>query len=117
MKFILRLLVNALAILLIAYLIPGIIVSNFITALVMAIVLGIINALIKPIVSILTLPFKILTLGLFTLVVNALMLLLASYFVEGVEVETFAAAFWGALIISIISFITNKILKKKKRKK
>ena len=117
MKFILRLLINALTILLVAYFIPGIIVSSFASALFMAIVLGIVNALIRPVVSILTLPIKVLTLGLFALVVNALMLLLASYFVVGVEITTFASAFWGALIISIISWFTNQFLKKKKRKK
>lgn len=114
MKFILRLLINTLAILLVAYLIPGIIVSSFWAALIMAIVLGVINALIRPVVSILTLPLKVLTLGLFALVVNALMFLLASYFVIGVEIESFASAFWGALIISVISWLTNQFLKKKK---
>jgi putative membrane protein len=116
MKFIFRLLINALAILLVAYLIPGITVSGFWAALIMAIVLGIINALISPLVKILTLPISILTLGLFTLVINALMFLLASYFVTDVEINSFASAFWGALIISIISWLTNQFLKKKKRR-
>ena len=116
MKFILRLLINALAILLVAYLVPGIIVSSFVAALIMAIVLGIVNALIRPVVSILTLPITVLTLGLFALVVNALMFLLAGYFVIGVEIESFASAFWGALIISVISWLTNQFLKKKKKK-
>ncbi len=116
MRFILRLLINTLSILLLAYLIPGIIVSNFWAALFMAIILGIVNALIRPIVSILTLPIKVLTLGLFVLVINALMLLLASYFVNGVEINSFASAFWGALIISIISWLTNQFLKKKKKR-
>lgn len=117
MKFLLKLLFNALAILLTAYFIPGIIVLNFFAALVMAVILSLVNILIKPIVSFLTKPLKILTLGLFALVINALMLLLASYFVNGVYINSFASAFWGALIISIVSFITDKILKKKKKKK
>ena len=117
MKFILRLLINALAILLVAYLIPGITVSSFWAALIMAVILGIINALISPSVKILTLPISILTLGLFTLVINALMFLLASYFVVGVKIDSFASAFWGALIISIIGFLANQFLKKKKKKR
>lgn len=116
MKFLLRLLINALAILLVAYFVPGIFVSNFWSALIMAIVLGIINALIRPIVSALTLPIKILTLGLFALVINALMLWLASYFVKGVEIYSFPSAFWGALIITVISWLTNQFLKKKRKK-
>lgn len=115
MKFILRLLINALAILLVAYLVPGIIVPNFWSALIMAIVLGIINALISPSVKILTLPISILTLGLFTLVINALMFLLASYFVIGVKINSFASAFWGALIISVIGFLANQFLKRDKK--
>lgn len=116
MKFILRLLINALVILLVAYFVPGIFVSNFWSALIFAIVLGVVNALIRPMVSALTLPLKVLTLGLFALVVNALMFLLASYFVRGVEIYSFSSAFWGALIVTLISWLTNQFLKKKKKK-
>ena len=113
MKFILRLLINILAIFAVAYFIPGFEVSGFLAALIMAVVLGIINALIRPLVIILTLPVNILTLGLFTLIINALMFWLASVFVIGVHVTDFATAFWGAIIIWIISWFSNLLLKDK----
>ncbi len=111
MRFILRLIINAGVILLVAYLIPGIHVSSFWSALFLAVVLGLINALIRPIIILLTLPINLLTLGLLTLVINALMLWMASVFVIGVEITSFATAFWGALLIWIISWFSNYFMK------
>lgn len=111
MRFILRLIINAGVILLVAYLIPGIQVSSFWSALFLAVVLGLINALIRPIIILLTLPINLLTLGLFTLVINALMLWMASAFVIGVEITSFASAFWGAILIWIISWFSNYFMK------
>jgi putative membrane protein len=78
MNLILRWFINALVILLIAEIVPGITISSFWTALIVAIILGIINVTLKPILLLLTLPITILTLGLFTLIINALMLWLAA---------------------------------------
>jgi putative membrane protein len=111
MYLLLRWLINALAILGIAYYVPGISVSGFYAALIAALVLGIINALLRPILVILTLPVNILTLGLFTLVINALLFWLTSSIVKGFTVVDFKAAFIGALIMWLVSWLTNWLFK------
>lgn len=112
MRLLLRWLVSALTLMLVAYYIPGITVASFYTALVAAIILGLVNALIRPLVVILTLPVNIVTLGLFTFVVNALMFWLASSVVKGFGVTGFMAAFWGALVMWLVSWIVNGLLEK-----
>lgn len=106
MHFLINLLIRVLAILISAYLLPGIRVENFFTALVVAIVLGIINAIVRPILLILTLPINILTLGLFTFVINALLILLVSAIVPGF----FVANFWWALLFSLILSLVGGFL-------
>ena len=108
MNILINWLVSALAILVTAYLLPGIVVTSFTSALVAAVVLGVINAFIKPILLILTLPINILTLGLFTLVINALVIILAARLVPGFKVD----GFWWALIFSIILSLINSFLHK-----
>jgi len=88
----------------VAKIVPGIEVAGVGHALLAGLVLGIINALIKPLLVILTLPITVLTLGLFLLVINALLLRLAAAIVPGFEVRGFGAAFLGALLLSIFSF-------------
>ncbi|MDD5341447.1 MAG: phage holin family protein [Patescibacteria group bacterium] len=112
MYLLLRWLINALAILAIAYYVPGIGVSGFYAALIAALVLGIVNALLRPILIILTLPVNILTLGLFTLIINALLFWLTSTVVKGFVVADFKAAFIGALIMWIVSWLTNWLFKR-----
>ncbi len=107
MAILLNWLISALAILVAAYILPGVDVNNFLTALVLAIVLGLINALIRPLVLLITLPLNILTLGLFTFVVNALMILLAAQIVPGFSVN----GFWWALLFSLVLSIINALLK------
>lgn len=104
MKFIIRLLITAA----VAYglsmiLTPHVRINSFVTALVFALVLAILNAIIKPILIILTLPITILTLGIFLLVINVLMILLADKFVAGIHIEGFLWAFIFGLLLSIIS--------------
>ncbi len=111
MKLILRWFIYAAGLMLVAYLIPGVVVSGFYSALITALILGLINALIRPILILLTLPINILSLGLFTLVINALLIWFTSSVVEGFEVAGFAAALWTAFIMWIISWITNVLLK------
>lgn len=111
MKLVVRWLLGAGALMLIAYYVPGIAVTSFYAALVAALVLGLINALIRPFIILLTLPVNILTLGLFTLVINALMFWLASSVVKGFFVAGFWPAFWGALLMCIISWIVNSLFK------
>jgi putative membrane protein len=88
-------------------LVPGIKVDSLLTAILAAAVLGLINVFIKPVLIILTLPLSILTLGVFTFFINALLLALVAYFVRGFEVQSFLAAFLGSLIISIVTWFTN----------
>lgn len=96
------------------YIVPGIYLGSFATALLAAAVLGLVNLLIRPLIMILTLPVNIITLGLFTFVVNALMFWLASSFVPGFSVVDFAAAFWGALCMSIVSWLLQIILPRRR---
>jgi len=98
--------ISALAILAAAYLLPGVHVTGFVTALVAALVLGIINAFIKPILLILTLPINILTLGLFTFVINAVVIIFAASLVSGFSVDSF----WWALIFSVVLSVINSFL-------
>ncbi|MBM7868246.1 phage holin family protein [Heliobacterium gestii] len=102
-SLILRWLLNTLALALAALFIPGITIAGIVPALLAALVLGIINAVIRPIIFVLTLPINLLTLGLFTLVINGLMLWMVSGLVRGFEVSGFGAAFLGALLLSLFS--------------
>jgi len=112
MSLLLRWFINALVILVLPYLIPGISVQNFYTALVVALFLGVLNALIRPILIVLTLPINILTLGLFVFVINALLVWFVSTFVKGFEVSGFLSAFIASLILSIISWLSNSLIRK-----
>lgn len=111
MYLLLRWILNALGVMLVAYLVPGIVVSSFFSALIVALVLGILNALIRPILIFLTLPINILTLGLFTLVINGLLLWFVSSVVKGFAVSGFGAAFWGAIVLWLIGWLTSALLK------
>ena len=95
------------AILIASMLVPGIKVDSLLTAILAAAVLGLINVFIKPVLIIFTLPLSILTLGVFTFFINALMLALVAYFVKGFEVQSFSSAFLGALIISVVTWLAN----------
>lgn len=110
MSLLLRWLFGAVSLMLVAYLVPGITVVSFYAALMAALVLGLANALIRPVLIILTLPVNILTLGLFTLVINALMFWLASSIVKGFNVAGFWPAFWGSLVTWLISWLLNSLL-------
>ena len=109
MKLILRLIINIILIILIAKFVPGIFVANIWTAVLVAIVLGIINVTLKPILVILTLPITILTLGLFSFILNALLLLLVAWLVPGFEIAGFIPALIGSLIISLVHFVTHSL--------
>lgn len=111
MRFLFRLLINVVAILIIAYIVPSLIqVDGFLAALVAAILLGIVNTIIRPILVILTFPLTLLSFGLFLLVINALMLWLVSALVSGFHVSGFWGALFGSILISIVSWILSKFL-------
>ena len=105
-----RWIVNAGALLLVAYLYPGVQVRDFVAALVAALVLGLVNALIRPLLVILTLPVTLLTLGLFLFVINAFLFWLVAELVQGFTVTNFWAALIGSILYSIITLITSWLL-------
>ena len=110
--FILRVLVAALGLWLATELVSGIQVSTAGTLIVAALLLGLVNAVVRPIVVILTLPFTLVTLGLFLLVVNAAMLGLVAAFLPGFAISGFWPAFWAAIVVSVVSWIGSVLFKK-----
>ena len=110
MGFIAHLLVTAVLIFILGRIVPGIRVRDGKAALIGALVLGIANAIVRPVLVLLTLPATVLTLGLFLLVVNALMLALAAYLVDGFEIEGFAAALWGSLVLAVMNVLVGVLI-------
>ena len=111
MNFIIHWIVSALAILVASYLLNAWVDVDLVGALVLAVVLGLINVFLKPIISILTLPLNIVTLGLFSLVVNALLIMLADYLVEGFSVGGFWVALVFSILLSLINFLFGRGMK------
>lgn len=99
----------AFALLFVSAVIPGVSIAGFSAALWATLVIGLVNVFIKPLLILLTLPINILTLGLFTFVINALMLLLVAKLVEGFVVNGFWAALLGSLLLSILSLFINRL--------
>jgi putative membrane protein len=110
MGLLIRVLVNGAAILLAASVVPGVAVRSVTSALIAGLVLALINSIVRPILVFLTLPITLLTLGLFIFVLNAFCFWLASVFVPGLTVHGFWAAFLGALIVSVVSWISTAFL-------
>ena len=109
-KFLQSWLINTLAVLVAVYVVPGIHYQNWLDLLVASLLLGILNAVIRPILMVLSLPLLIFSLGLFMLVINALLLDFVGYLLHPqFSVTEFSAAFWGALVISLVSIILNKL--------
>lgn len=106
MNLVFRILLTAIAVLILANFLPGVNVANFTTAILVAAVLGLLNAIVKPVFIILTLPITIVTFGLFLLVINASIILLADKFVNGFNVSSF----WTALLFSILLSLAQSLL-------
>ena len=113
MNMLIRLLVTALVAYLLPYVLKGIHFDGFSTALIFAIVLGVLNLIVTPILKILGLPLTIITLGLFSLVINALVVLLADYFVDGMTVDGFLWAFIFSILLSIVTSVLNSLFTSK----
>ena len=113
MNFLVKWILFALLIMAIAWVIPGITVTGFVSALIVVLVMSIVNILIRPIVEFVSLPLNIITLGIFSLVINALLFLLIAKFSPGFQIEGFWSGFWGALILSIFTPLIDKIKIKK----
>ena len=112
MKILLVWLLNALALIAVAYLMPSVSVASFWTALVAALILGLVNAVIRPVLILLTLPATVLTLGIFILVINGLLFWFVGSFIEGFRVEGFWAGFFGAILFSIVSWALSALVLK-----
>ena len=111
MKILLHWIILTLGVWVTAYLVPGIAVSGIAAVLIAGACLGIINMIIKPILKLIMLPINIVTLGLFSVILNALLFWLLSVIVPGVTIITFTAALLGSIIVAIINWIGNKIFK------
>lgn len=111
MGFLMQWLVVAIALAVTTYIVPGVIVTSFTALVVAALVLGLVNALVRPILTILTLPLTVLTLGLFYLVVNGLAFALAAAITPGFSLAGFGSAIIGALLVSIVSWLVGALVK------
>ncbi|MFT4174464.1 MAG: phage holin family protein [Rhodocyclaceae bacterium] len=110
MKLLLRWALNAVALMLVPQIVPAISVASFMAALAAALLIGLVNALIRPVLLILTLPITLLTLGIFALVINALMFWLVSQLVSGFHVPGFWPAMWGAIVYAVLTWLVNVAL-------
>lgn len=109
MNWILPFVINATSLLIADYLVEGIHIDSALMAILSALLLGIINTILKPIFTLISLPFIILTFGLFVLVINTMLLGITSLIIPGFSIDSFGAAFLGALIISLVSWLLNII--------
>ena len=113
MRILLTWLINALALFALPFLMSSVTVTNFFSAIIAALVLGLVNTLIRPLLVLLTLPFTVLSLGLFILVINALLFWVVTHFVDGIAVTGFVSAFIASILYSIISWALSTLLLKK----
>lgn len=102
--------INTLGVLVAAHLVQGIRYESWEALLVASLMLGVFNALLRPLLLLLALPLVLLTLGFFLLIINALLLFFVGWLVHGFQVATFGAAFWGALVVSLVSLVLNPLL-------
>jgi len=109
-KLLLVWLINAVALIAVAYLMPGVAVASFTTALVAALILGLINAVVRPVLVLLTLPVTLITLGLFIFVLNGLLFWFVGSFIQGFVVEGFWSGVFGAIVFSLISWLLSALL-------
>ncbi len=113
MNIVIALILNALALLATAYIVPGFHVANFTSAILAAIVLGVVNTFIKPILSLISLPLTVITLGLFSFVINAVVLFIAAAVVRGLTIDGWVPAILGAIVLSVVSTVLNSVIKGK----
>jgi putative membrane protein len=115
MRLLVRWILSAATLMVVAHFVNGFYVQNFVHALLAALVIGFINATLGTVLKVLTLPLTFLTLGLFLIVINAVLLKVAAFFTPGFEVRTWSAAFIGAIAISIVSTLVHWLLDEKRR--
>jgi putative membrane protein len=112
LSLLVRWLANTLALFIVVKVVPGFSCNSWQTLFIAALVLGLLNAIVKPILFVLTLPLTVVTLGLFLLVLNAIMLELTAWLVDGFRIRSFGYALVGALVLAIVSLVTNQIGKR-----
>jgi|SRR5262245_64985891 len=110
MRFLARLVLNGLAIIIAAWLLPGIHITSPLSALLAGVILGFVNAIVRPVLFFLTLPLTLLTLGLFIFVLNAICFALTAWLVPGFSIDGFFSALFGALLVSVVSWILNGLV-------
>lgn len=115
MKLILKVLLTAAAVLILSYVLPGVNVASYVSAIIVAIVLGLLRAIVRPVLVFLTFPITVLTLGLFLLVINACIILLADYFIDGFSVNGWIWALIFSVLLSILQSILYSVLKDDKK--
>jgi putative membrane protein len=111
MRLLLIWLLSAIALLVVSHLVPGFHVNGLLPALIAAVVIGLLNATIGLFLKVITIPFSIVTLGIFLLVINGIMILLASAVVPGFHVNGFGPAFWGAVVLALLGMLIRAIVK------
>lgn len=111
MQLLVALVLNAVALLATAYIVPGFKVDNFTTAVLAAIVLGVVNTFIKPVLSFLTAPLNVVTLGVFAFVINAVVLFIVSAVVPGLRIDGWVPAILAAVVLSVVATVLSSILK------
>ncbi|GAB3816202.1 phage holin family protein [Pontibacter rugosus] len=109
MGFIIRILLTGAAAMLASYLLPGVEINGFLTAIILALVLAVLNAIVRPVLVFLTIPVTILTLGLFLLVINAVIILMADWLITGFDVAGFLSALLFSIVVSIVVAILDMI--------
>ena len=109
-KLLIRWVLSAVSLFIVAYFVPGIHVNGFATALIAAVVIGLVNGTIGALIKLFTFPLRWLTLGLFSLVINAFMLMLSAHFVDGFHVSGFMAAFVGSILLSVMNGILSVLV-------
>ena len=117
MNTILKILLSAIAVFVLAHVLPNVSVDGYLTAIVVAIAISLLNLIVRPILVILTIPITIVTLGLFLLIINALMIAFADYFIEGFKINGFLWTIIFSILLSIFQSILNKLLNNSKKKK
>jgi putative membrane protein len=113
MRQVIRWILNAISLFIVSKLVSGVMVSDFSAALIAIIVISLLNIFIKPLLILLTLPITILTLGLFTFVINAVLLMLAGVITPGFQVDGFGAALVGSIVFTVVSMLLRSLLSEK----
>ncbi len=110
MKLILRLVINVIALFVVAYLVPGFVLTSIQAAIIAAIVIGVVNTFLKPIIQLIALPLTMITFGIAAFLVNVLLLYLISFIVPGFEISNFIAAIFASVVLSIVSWFLSKLV-------